>query len=343
MSSLFRPSTPHDLERVQLFLQRAFGSPSGAAFIQPAMMQWKYWDHRGDWQEPRSYLLERGGVVTAFAGLWPMSFRNGSETIRGIHMIDWASAADAPGAGLVLVQKLSGIFDFILAIGGSAMTRKALPAFGFVEYAHQWHAAVPLRPLRQMLTHQSRNWKLVARLVRNTLYMTKPAKHDPGWHSAPIEPDQILPILYSTDAHASPRSPEFFYFLSKCPAASLVLHGIYDPGGLRGHFALTLVRGQARIAGVWLHNPDGPAWQAAYALARITAQQMKPACELVVTGTGDVSGASAAVAGFRVRQKTAPVYLLNKKGKLNLPSDFQFQLCDDDEAFLDTGSEVYST
>jgi len=50
-------------------------------------------------------------------------------------MIDWASAEEAPGAGLVLVQTLAGIFDFILAIGGSAMTQKALPSFGFVEHA----------------------------------------------------------------------------------------------------------------------------------------------------------------------------------------------------------------
>jgi hypothetical protein len=41
--------------------------------------------------------------------------------------------------------------------------------------------------------------------------------------------------------------------------------------------------------------------------------------------------------------KQTPVYLLNKNGKLTLPDDFQFQMCDDDTAFLDSGQASYNT
>jgi hypothetical protein len=69
------------------------------------MMRWRYWELRGDWSEPRAYVLERDGVITAHVALWPMVYGGA----RGVQMIDWASSPDAPGAGLLLVQKFSAI------------------------------------------------------------------------------------------------------------------------------------------------------------------------------------------------------------------------------------------
>ncbi len=335
-----------DLSKLQTFLEQAFGSRPDAPFVQPAMMSWKYWDDRDDWSGPRSYLLERDGAIVAHAGLWPLTFGTGAGALRGIHMIDWASAREVPGAGLALVQKLAALFDFIVAIGGSEMTRKVLPAFGFAEQAQQWTGTRPLRPVRQIITHQTRNWKLAPRLVRNSLLAWRGTKSVEGWRSAEIRPRDIAPELYAEqnaeNAHASPRSPAFFEYLSRCPAARVTLYGIYDDRGLRGHFALTLVRGQARVAGVWLIKPDRVAWNAAYALAQQSTRQLHDASEIVATGTGDLSGKGAADSGFRV-SKSAPVYLLNKRGKLTLSTGFQFQLSDDDEAVLDTGAVAYRT
>lgn len=313
--------------------------------MQPAPMMWKYWDAREDFTGPRSYLLEREGAIVAHAGLWPLTFGAGESAVRGIHMIDWASAKEAPGAGLALVQKLAGLFDFVIAIGGSDMTRKALPAFGFVKHARQWKASLPLRPLQQMMTHQTRNWKLLPRLARNTHLAARAAKVPAGWHSTPIAPEAILPELCAPpalEARFSPRPAGFFAFLLRCPSASVSLHAIANGQGLQGHFALSTVRGQARVAGVWLREPRVEAWRAAYGLAQQCAKRLPGAYELVATGTEGSSGEGAAQAGFGVSQG-APVYLLNRKHKLSLPTDFQFQLSDDDEAVLDTGAANYWT
>jgi len=341
MPPVFRAATPDDLPRLSELLQKCFGLGPGAPFVQPDLMRWKYWEPRGDWNEPRSYVLEKDGTFLAHAGLWPVVIESPAGIVRGVHMIDWGSDKASPGAGLAIVQKLARMFDFIYAIGGSDDTQKALPAFGFRECARTWKAAIPLRPLRQVLTHQHRNWKLAPRLARNYI-LSLAGRRQPGkgWTASRIAPEQI-----SADAAApqvNPRPPAFFEYLARCPAAKFFFYAIRETDRPRGHFAVSLVRGQARLAGVWLTRPDADAWGQAFVLATRAAQDLAGANEFVAEGTPGPAAQGAARAGLRVIDGP-PVYLLNKAGRLVLPEGFQFQLSDDDEAFLDTGSSTYWT
>ena len=345
MKSILRPTSINDLDKVRRFLQQAFNANLNAPFLDPAVMVWKYWDRRADWQDPRGYVLERDGAIVAHVGVLPLTFE--AQGLRGVQMIDWASSKDAPGAGLAILQKLDAMFDFIYSIGGSEMTRRILPAYGFVEYARQWRAARPLRPVRQILSHQRRNWKLVPRLARNLQWARLPTNaHPPAtWTAEEINPSQILPDLNSRsaeDAFFSPRPPGFFEYLLRCPVMQTRLYGIRNQEGFQGHFAIGVLRGQARVAGVWLVNPGDETWQTAFALASRVATNLKDANEIVVTGSCGVSEKAAIAAGFRVTG-SSPVFLLNKKRKLSLSSDFQFQLSDDDAFFLDTGDAPYWT
>jgi len=344
MKSSLRPTSIEDMSAVRQFLQQAFNSSLQAPFLEPAVMAWKYWDRRGDWDEPRAYVLERNGAIVAHVGICPVTF--GASGLRGAQMIDWASAKETPGTGVALVQKLVAMFDFIYSIGGSEMTRKALPAFGFVECAQQWNGARPLRPVRQILTHQDRNWKLGPRFIRNFLWAS-PKKREgsfhQAWKSEEIAPDEISKELYSLspgDARFSPRPPAYFEYLLRCPIARVRLYGIRDERELKGHFAVGVLRGQARVAGVWLRNPDREAWKAAFYLAQRAARRIEGACEIVAAGTKGPSEEGAAQSGLRIVGHI-PVYLLNKKEKLALPPDFQFQLSDDDALFRDFGNYSY--
>ena len=345
MKSSVRPTSVEDLSAVRQFLQGAFHSSPDAPFLDPAVMAWKYWDRRDDWQGPRAYVLERDSVIVAHAGIYPLTF--GAGEVRGVQMIDWASAKESPGAGLALVQKLSTMFDFIYSIGGSEMTLKILPAIGFVECARQWKGARPLRPLQQILNHQHRNWKLAPRLIRNFLWAlpkkSKGCSHK-GWKSAEIGPGEVSGEFYSqsmADACFSSRSAGFFEYLLRCPVMQIRLYGIQDKHGPKGHFAMGVLRGQARVAGVWVRDPDHETWQAAFSLAQ-QAARLEGASEMAAAGTEGPSEQVAAQCGLRIVGHT-PVYLLNKKGKLALPHDFQFQLSDDDGLFLDAGNSSYWT
>lgn len=346
MKSSLRPTTIDDLGKVRQFLQRAFNTGDDAPFLDPSVMAWKYWDRRDDWQGPRAYVLERDGVIVAHAGIYPLTID--MRRVRGAQMIDWASAKESPGAGLALLQKLDAMFDFIYSIGGSEMTRKLLPAFGFVEYARQWKGARPLRPLQQILAHQHKNWKLGPRLVRNFLWaLPKAADRNlpEGWESEEISSGEISEKFHAqsmVDAIFSPRPPAFFEYLLRCPFTKLRLYGIRDERRLKGHFAMGVLRGQARLAGVWLCDPDPEGWQAAFGLAQQAATRLEGANEIVAAGTEGPSEQAAVRSGLRIIGHT-PIYLLNKKKKLALPPGFQFQLSDDDGFFLDPGTSCYWT
>lgn len=346
MKSSLRPTSIGDLNALREFLARAFGVGPNAPSLDPALMSWKYWDRRDDWTGPRGYVLERDGAITAHAGIWPMIFGAGTDAVQGIQMIDWASARESPGAGLALVQKLAAMFDFIYSIGGSEMTCKALPAFGFSEFTREWRGMRPLRPLQQILTHQTRTWKLAPRLVRNWLWsIPKGSSPYRNWNAIEIAPQEILreiDLAGVADARFSPRPPAFFEYLLRCPVARFSLYGIVENGELRGHFAISVLRGQARVAGVWLREPVHETWAAAYYLAQQTALRLKGAYEIVAIGSEGPSRGGVAEAGFRTMQGPF-VYLLDKRRKLPLSPEFQFQICDDDVAFRDSGTASYWT
>jgi hypothetical protein len=317
MKSVFRPTSAGELPAVQDFLARTFGIDRSAPPLDAAMMRWKYWDPRHDWDEPRSYVLEKDGEITAHAGVWPQVF----PTARGIQMIDWAAAKEAAGAGLVLVQKLAGICDFMYSIGGTEMTRKVLPGFGFVEHGSHWRGVAPLRPWRQMATHQVHNWRLAPRLVRNFMWSKRGANR-------------------SWDSRAFVPADGFLEYLSRCPAAKFHFFEMTAKDGDKGRFAISVLRGQARLAGVWLATPGAEDWEKAYSLARRTAFGLAEANELVAMGSDGMTREGAAKAGFHVAPGP-PVFLLDKKKKFAPPEGFQFQLCDNDGAFLDTGDPGY--
>jgi hypothetical protein len=335
MSSIFRPTTAADGPGLAKLLASAFDSPPQSSLLAPAVMAWKYWETRGDWSEPRSYVLDREGVLSAHVGLWPVQF-NG---IRGVQMIDWAAAQESPGAGISLMQRLTRMFDFVYSIGGSEMTRKLLPASGFQEVAQTWTAARPLRPLRQALIHQSRNWKLPVRAARNWWWSkVPPAAPAAAWSVEEIEPSQVS----AAGPEFFPRASAFFEYFLRCPAAPSRLYGLRSAGRPEGHVLLSLVRGQARLSGVWLREAAEANWRAAFLLAQCAARGIPGACEIAAKGSQGVSGSAATQAGLRM-VATAPVFLLSKQKRFAPPSGFQFQLIDDDGAFLDIGRTDHLT
>lgn len=303
-------------------------------------MAWKFWEPRGDWTEPRSFVGELDGRIVAHVGIWPVTYRHGGAEIRGVHMLDWVASADSRGAGLMLVQKLMSTFDFVWGIGGSDITRKLLPSLGFAEVAQVWTAARPVRIVRQMLTHQSRNWKLAPRFLRNLAWAYTPLKAvGPRWTVTPMPPAGIPRDLIPTspaESRFSPRGPEFFEYLARCPVLRYQLYGLSDGQGLQGFFALGVVRGQARVGGVWLRHPSVEHWTAAFTQAVRTAAATAGACEIAVSGSVGPSSEAVVQAGFRLTGRV-PGVLYSKKGNVTLPADFQFQMVDDDEAYMDLG------
>lgn len=251
-------------------------------------------------------------------------------------MIDWAADPAAPGAGISLLQRLTKSYDFVYSIGGSAITQSILPKFGFSVVANASVFARPIRPWRQILQHQTKDMRLPLRLARNLWWSKTPAKEPmPEWQAEETNDAPTFPALVRE------REESFFRYLQQCPSANFLGFRILHKGRKSGFFIISIVGGQARLAGSWLENPDEEHWRITFQLARDAALRCTRACELVARSASEASVIAAARAGMRLRGQT-PVFLFRRDGSRNqLP--LQFQMLDDDSAFRKSPGEGFLT
>lgn len=317
-NSTFRATTAADESKIIELAARAFGASANASFVDPILLRWKYWLPREDFPGPRAYVIERNGRIVAHAGLWPVIV--GDEC--GVHMIDWMSDPDTPGAGVSLLQKLTQQFDFIYGIGGSSITLEILPKFGFniVGDAYTW--ARPLRPFQQVLHHQHKDWRIGARFARNLWWSRFPArsKHR-GW------------VVVPTDAGSvKERDEGFFRYLRACPTTVCQTFQLRNGERQEGFLALMTAEKQARIAGIWLREQSTENLRMAFELAQEAAVSHTDACEIVTRGLPEQSRIAAESAGLRLRENN-PVFLYKKRGTTDGLA-LGFQMADNDAIFL---------
>ena len=322
MSSVLRPSTPDDELPILELLARIFGFPTGDGSTARSLLRWKYWEPRADFGEPRSFVMEKNGRIVAHIGLWPVRVPVGSGSERGIHMIDWVSDPQSPGAGVALLQRAAKSYDFVYAIGGTEMTQSILPRFGFRKISETLTWARPIRPWRQAVQHQTRDLRLPLRLARNVWWSRVPARAaEPGWDAAEADP-KALP---------GERDVSFFRYLQRCPAACSMTFRVSREGKRAGCFVLSFVQQQARLAGVWLDEPTTTNWNAVFRLAQQAALKHSAAAEFTARCATDASKEAAGAAGLRVRRHS-PVFLFRKDKGAGTPP-LQYQLVDNDAVF----------
>src|SRR5262249_3714244 len=121
-----RPTTPNDLPELGRFLAEGFHAPAGAAFADPGVLRWKYFDPRGGdaGEAPRSYVAcdPASGALVGHLGVCPGRFRGPGlpeEGVSTLHMIDWLTSAAGTGAGAALMRRAHQGFDTQYGLGGS--------------------------------------------------------------------------------------------------------------------------------------------------------------------------------------------------------------------------------
>lgn len=342
MKFVFRATTEDDATRVISFLAKVFSAPLDSEFLRPDLLRWKLWAPRDDYFGPRSYVVERNGEIVAHSGVWPIPLRTERGTLQGCHLFDWASDPQLPGPGVVLLRRLHEMFDFLLAHGGSEMARRVIPTVGFKRVGEVWSAARPLRPLRQMLSHQCMNWKIPARFVRNTAWSLFPAPARlEGFTAKEGFDDQGAPPDPSEGRLCAFRSNAFLRYLQSCPTARVKVFQVHKDGCHMGRFALSLVHHQMRVAGVWLDRSSVRDLCFTYGLAQQEARTTGGAFEFVAAGSTTKSEQAAVAAGLKVRTHT-PLYLLPRSA--NFPeAPFEFQMSDNAAVFLSMGGTSYWT
>jgi hypothetical protein len=329
MAFTFRPTTPADQDCLIQFLTRAFSSGPENDFATPALLQWKYWEPREDYPQPRSFVLEKDGRIVAHAGLWPVTVSIGAKNETGIHLIDWAADARASSAGVALLQRLSETCDFLYAIGGTKTTLSILHALGFSQIGEALVWARPIRAWRQILNHQSMDLRLPLRLVRNFWWSKTPRTTvEDGWSALRLSGGRSMEL----GGLANERNDSFFRYIERCPVARCLTFNVFEKDRRVGFFVIAAKWEQTRIAGAWLEDSSPRAWRAVFHLAQDAALRCTGTSEIVARGTTEAYALGAAQAGMRLRAK-APV-LLQRRARVAGPLPLQFHYLDNDEFFL---------
>ena len=245
------------------------GIQAGDAAIAPGMQSWKYWQPHPLTAGSRSRVLLDGDRVVAHGAMWPIRLRGSFGERSAFHLIDWAAAREAGGAGMEVMRLCGQGAAAIFSIGGSAMTRKIVPIFGFRPQNRIAFLSRPLHPFLPAWPDSPRDWKMPARLLRNLVRYLAPAPGVPrGWRVEPASPDNIPESLFyapSDGEAASARNAALLDHVMSCPAIerwrAYLLHGASGP---EAYFVLCQVGREVRVADF---GPPGLDEAAGFALA----------------------------------------------------------------------------
>jgi hypothetical protein len=351
MAVRLEPAGEQDLDGIRALLAAAFNAPADASFLDERLLRWKYFESCGPDTLPRSYLLKQNDTIVAHCVALPLSLRlpghastNGHpERVSAVCFLDWAGGRGLPGAGAILMNKLTAAADVAIVAGGSDATRAAIGRLGFVARNRIDVCARVVRPVRQARTRASSGkWKALARLARNAAWSKTPlGELAEDWRAKQVESFTPLPDRRTAAAALPEHTPEYLNYWLRCPAATVTAFDIYQRDDRVGYFLLSRVGGQTRIA-LRLWTARQTDWEQAFRLAVRTATEDPRTCEIITLSSTSVTRAALAACGFR-RRGTLPLFIRDGHGRLRDTSEVLWSAIDDDLAYVHDPAFPYWT
>src|ERR1035438_9935423 len=126
-----RPAVPGDRAEINALLWQSLNLRPDAGVTEENFQRWKYWDPHPSGPQSRSRVLESDGRIVAHGGIWPVLLQGTFGELPAFHLIDWAARREVAGAGMRVLRVCCESMAACFSIGGSQLTRKILPAFGF--------------------------------------------------------------------------------------------------------------------------------------------------------------------------------------------------------------------
>ncbi|MDB6091105.1 MAG: hypothetical protein JWN85_3889 [Gammaproteobacteria bacterium] len=341
MKSSIRPSTPDDAPALAALMFEA-GLLSNAA---PRELCWKYWQQRGDWPRPRSFVMTRGSEILAHAGVIPATCATGDRRFGIIHVIDWAARRSATGVGVTLMKYLGQSTDALLAIGGSAETLRILPHLGFRSCGSTTAFVRPVHPVRILTPSVHAAWRLPPRFLRSVLWtLNAPSPSTDGWQVRAVSSSETSAVasVFPTptrDMAVLERNEELFRYVLTCPIAPMRLYAMEKGGRVRGYFLLAFALGQARLADCWMESEEGADWRALIHCAVREAKRDPRAAELVTWASDPALSRCLLECGFHAR---AAFQVQLRSADSNMPRKIlRLQMLDNDAAYRHPGRSEF--
>lgn len=258
-----RASEQQDRPLINQLLRETLGIGETAAALHPAYQNWKYWDTHPWFESPRSRLWIAHDRPAAHVCLWPVRLETLDGQGTAFHPIDWGAKRDVPGAGLNVLQSSYVGCDAAFSIGGSDMTRKILPAFGYKPHNRVTLLYRPLHAWNPAWQTSPRDWKLPARVGRNWWQSRSiPSNLPETWTVRACSPAEIDDALWprpkSAEEAVSHRSPALIEHVRTCPLlGKSAVYVLLKKGLQRAYFLLVQARDQVRAADYGPTHLDG--------------------------------------------------------------------------------------
>lgn len=346
MKSQFRATSPADAPAVAEFLQRVFDMGPGLPLTEPRHLYWKCWQECCGWPGSRGYMMTKEDEIVAHGTVVPLTYVSGDIRLRMAHLIDWAADPKSIGSGVTLMKRVAQMVDGVMAVGGSDMTQKVLPALGFKDWGEVTNFALPVRPLKR-LKGQELSARTGAKFARSLMWWFQaPPVRTKGWTATPIPPEQLASSIVRWPRAGQgiaivERTAETAAHLLRCPAAPMEFWSVANDGSsIRGYFLLAHVPGQARIVDFYIDSEEQEDWRILVQLAVAQARRNPAVAEVVSTGSDRFTRQALLDCGFRARG-TYPLRVLVGKG-IQLPAaSVRFQMIDSDAAYLHENKIAY--
>ena len=303
------PTAQRDAAALADFLGRVFQPRAGASLLDEEHMGWKYWTARPDWEGSRSFTAQHRGAIVAHAAVWPVRMRVSGQEVTAVHAIDWAADRKYPGVGIWLLRQIAAKVRMMVAIGGSDISRGIFPVIGFRPQGELYQFTRPVCPLAQALTTVERNWKLPARLLRDSFRrLWRPLSLPRGWSVTPLAPEEVPEGLWprpTPNTAVTARGPGFYRYFVDSPSAPHVLFGLQKGRELAGYFCLAFAPHVARIADLWLPSTNAEDWCAGFQTAAVVAASQKGVYEVSAWASTALGKEALSRAGFLLRGRSA--------------------------------------
>lgn len=348
------PTAKEDLPELTEFLLGVFHAAPGAPFVAPAMLEWKYFTPRPDWNGSRSYVMRSEGRIVAHGCVVPVTYRlpaapaGSAPAVSGMRIIDWAGGRQLPAAGVRVMRALAALSDTVVAVGGSADALRVFPKMGFQHCGDVHVFARVVRPWRQFRSDPyPREWKAPLRLGRSTLLSMRNLPAAPaGWRCdrVPAFDSSVCTALQfdAPDFTSVERTPALLNYMLACPGAAFSGFLLRERDRVRGYFLLCHVAGQTRIVDIHIDSAAVSDWRAAFSLATRQAADDPATCEILAVSAIPQGIAALQNCGYRFC-RLDPIFLLDPRRRLAGAPPVNLDLLVGDEAYLHVPSYPFET
>lgn len=339
-------TVPADMDAISGLMLDSFKAGPDAFFVDRQLLHWKYFESGPMWKGSRGYVLKKDEVIQAHCGVWPLDLQFAGGQVTCLCFMDWVGGRSLPGAGFLLKKKLLTYAETAIVVGGTDDTRAVIPRLGFEPVGEVKFFARIVRPWKQFRTRPSEGLaRDAARLIRNAGWSRAMvnATIPKEWTVVAVKSFEEVAIDGSQRQYPTPqRSVEYLNYWLRCPAAILSGFALQKESMTYGYFLLSRVGGQSRIADMRLSSSKQDEWNAAYALAALTAAADPNTCEIAAVASTDFSEIALRSSGFRQRG-SAPLFVYDPKRKLKQSPPIFWNQIDGDAAYMQDPEHPYTT